>query len=1330
MSFTPIAIVGQGCALPGALNPQELWEAIIEGRNLLSRADEESWGVPKTQVLQPPDDGAGASGSPPDKAWNDVGGYVRGFESRFDPEGFLTPADLIGKLSPLFQWVLYTGREALRDSRFRGDRSRAGVILGNLSYPTETVGDLSKQILIEGLRVDGIGSMKIDGATPRPHMLNRFMSGYPASLLAQALGLGGRSFCLDAACASSLYAIKLACDALRRGEADLMLAGGVNAISDLFLHVGFTSLLALSRSGRSRPFHRHADGLVSALGAAVVALRRLEDAVADGDRILGVIRGIGLSNDGNKGGFLSPSEEAQVRAMEQAYRMAGLSPREISLIECHATGTTIGDAVEVASLSRVFAGCDAVPIGSLKSNLGHLTSAAGVAGLLKVLGAFKAGVRPPSIGADEPLPQLASSPLRLLREAEDWSCDGPRRAAVSAFGFGGNNAHLIVEEYLSDAQILSIAENVRQAAGLSQIRSIAHSRSPRQDGGLSDNVPLAIVGIGVLAADLVGSEAFAKAWLSGQSRIRRRPRDKEATGFTDTIELDCLATGFPPNDLAETHPQQLMIMAAAAEAWRGVKCPALEMVSVFIGMGTDTETSRYSLRLQFPTLVRNWAENQPDVTAWTNAAMDAISPPLNAVRTIGCMPNIPANRLNVQYNFQGPSLTFSAEELSGVIALESACAALRSGEIDAALVGAVDLSAEPCHQQAARACLPENRHVAGDAAVALTLKRLRDAERDGDTIYAVIEDMDSVTSENANDLKLGFGKGRENLAKQFGHAHAASGLLHVAAGALALHHRSLPGDGGPRPWLPSIDQHRADVELDAMGGQTASVHLVEAPRHAPASLLTQPVPQLYLFSGADRRETLRHLQENRRADDAGPARLAIVAASEEEFAQKREQALQLLADAGDGFAQISLLKGVYYSDKPIHGDVAFTFPSSAGAYRGMGRELLLAFPELLDLFLARVRRVDSVREASKWIYESAGSAPEEHEVSVFDKLKGALFLAQIHAIFSQELLGLRPDACIGFSAGETAALFAVGAWTEIDRYYDEIEASAAWTRHLAQDLSVLDEAWEQFPEAKRAWRNWAVHASPEETLRALAGEPLAHLVTINSPGSCSIAGQAEACERVVERLGRGRCQRLHYDLIHHCSEMTAYRKQWKRLNSRETAPLKIRFYTGADPDLSFYPNEEWVAWALSGMSERTVDYPRMIQKAWEDGVRVFIEHGPRSSCSSYISQILAGREHLAVSMDSYGAPDARQAVEMVAQLYVAGKQVDHRAVTARLARASDEKSAKAAQGASAPGRALRRAFPAHQPPIQLPELQPAPAAGGHTGYGTRATTPIRAGALQ
>ena len=372
MSFCPIAIVGQGCVLPGALSPDGLWDLVAGGRVIIGSAPAGRWGLdPRLVLAADPKDTR-------DRTLHDRGGYVQGFDKVFDPRGFALPSDRIAELDPLFQWLLYAGREALRDVHFRGDKARAGVIVGNLSYPSSSLARFAERFWLEQA---GLPDMVERLHLPKVDARNRFMSGLPAHLCAKALGLDGVAFALDAACASSLYAIKLACDRLHDGSADLMLAGAVNRADDLFIHQGFTALGAISPSGRSRPFHVDADGLVPAEGAALVALRRLEDARREGDRILGVIRGIGLSNDGRGRGLLVPSQEGQERALRAAYAAAGLSSHDISLVECHATGTSVGDAVEIRALAEVFAGRpNPLPIGSLKANLGHLITAAGAAG--------------------------------------------------------------------------------------------------------------------------------------------------------------------------------------------------------------------------------------------------------------------------------------------------------------------------------------------------------------------------------------------------------------------------------------------------------------------------------------------------------------------------------------------------------------------------------------------------------------------------------------------------------------------------------------------------------------------------------------------------------------------------------------------------------------------------------------------------------------------------------------------------------------------------------------------------------------------------------------
>ena len=808
MSFAPIAIVGQGCVLPGALSPDELWHLVMQARVVIGPAPAGRWGIDPVLVL------ARDAKDTHDRALHDRGGYVQGFDKVFDAHGFAVPADQIAPLDPLFHWLLHAGREALRDVHFRGDKARAGAVVGNLSYPSSSLSRYAERFWLEQLlhdqqAFDRLGLPIVD---PR----NRFMSGLPAHFLAQALGWGGVAFALDAACASSIYAIKLACDFLHDGRADLMLAGAVNRADDLFIHQGFTALGALSPTGRSRPFHAEADGLMPAEGAALLALRRLEDARRDGDHILGVIRGIGLCNDGRGRGLLVPSQEGQVRALRAAYAAAELSPSEISLVECHATGTGVGDAVEIRALAEVSAGRgEPLPIGSLKANLGHLITGAGAAGLLKVLGAFRAGVRPPTPSLDNLTPVLDGTPLRVLRAAEPWNDPVPRRAAVSAFGFGGNNGHLIVEEATGKPA------GVRSKASAGSAGGSPSSPPPRpakrgEGGGEGPCSGVGIIAIGARVASGTSVADFAEALFTGSSQL------KGASAPADRVSLALAGLRFPPKDLEETLPQQLMVLAAAREAVEQVASTLpRERTSVIVGMQCDAEIARHGARWR----VAGWAEALGASSDWVTAARDGFVPLLGAAGVIGAMPNIVSNRLNSQFDFCGPSLSVSSEELSGIRALQIAGRALQQGEIDAALVAAVDMSAEPVHRAAAAACLPADRQQDGDAAVVLVLKRIDDIRRDGDQVLAVLADEHGGRKPG---LTLGEG---ESLRALFGHAHVASGLLHVAAAALCCGHRVLPGAAGAKqitPWKGKAPLSAAIV-TQALGGQEARTFIEEPP---------------------------------------------------------------------------------------------------------------------------------------------------------------------------------------------------------------------------------------------------------------------------------------------------------------------------------------------------------------------------------------------------------------------------------------------------------------------------------------------------------------------
>src|SRR5262249_54571946 len=286
--FPPIAIVGRACVLPGALTPAALFAAVKAGTVAIGPASAARWGGSPARLGRP---GGGPAGRAPG------GGGRRGGRRGAGAAGARAARGDAGvpgleALDPAVAWLLACARQALAEAGLRRPPARSALVVGHLSYPSEAM-----TAFVEDVWLARAGARRAGGgAAPDPR--NRFCSGLPVHLVAEGLGIEGAAFALDAACASSLYAIKLACDRLHAGEADLALAGGVARADDLFLHLGFTALQALSPSGRSRPFHVAADGLLPAEGAGLVALERLDDALAAGRRVLGVIRGIGLSNDG------------------------------------------------------------------------------------------------------------------------------------------------------------------------------------------------------------------------------------------------------------------------------------------------------------------------------------------------------------------------------------------------------------------------------------------------------------------------------------------------------------------------------------------------------------------------------------------------------------------------------------------------------------------------------------------------------------------------------------------------------------------------------------------------------------------------------------------------------------------------------------------------------------------------------------------------------------------------------------------------------------------------------------------------------------------------
>lgn len=456
-------MIGLGCVLPDAPDVPRFWQNLVEGRSSIKEVPTSRWD-PSVYWTE--------DRMERDKTYSKIGSFVEGFQ--FDWRRYRVPPKTMAHVDPSQQWAIEATGQALRDAGYDAkpfDRSRTAVVFGNAGggeirvensirvyygrvraalrkqpafhrLPPEEQAELERGM--EREFKDGLPELDEDSL---PGELSNVISGRIASVF----NLTGKNFTVDAACASSLAAVEVACQALQAGQCDMVVAGASDHMQEASLYVKFCRLGALSASG-SRPFDESADGFVMGEGCGAVLLKRLADAQRDGDPIRAVIVGIGSSSDGGGKAIAAPKASGQIAAIRAALHSAGLPPESIDLIECHGTGTVVGDATEVAALNEVFGGVNhgrRIAIGSVKSNLGHLKSAAGVAALLKVVLGLRNGTLPPTIGVRRPNAalQAGSTPLRVQSAPAPWPTEPgrPRRAGVSGFGFGGTNFHLIIE---------------------------------------------------------------------------------------------------------------------------------------------------------------------------------------------------------------------------------------------------------------------------------------------------------------------------------------------------------------------------------------------------------------------------------------------------------------------------------------------------------------------------------------------------------------------------------------------------------------------------------------------------------------------------------------------------------------------------------------------------------------------------------------------------------------------------------------------------------------------------------------------------------------------
>ncbi|MBF0226301.1 MAG: type I polyketide synthase [Desulfobacterales bacterium] len=1373
---TKIAVVGMSCLFPGAKNINAFWSNIINKVNTSEPVPNDRW------IINP--DFVYDKDNPPDKARSIKACLINDFI--FDPNGYEISSDFLSKLDILYHFVLHTGKEAFHSCKTNNiNKKNIGVILAAIALPTDSSSYITRK-LFGNIYKEKLGLLH-NNENPSfsiEECLSSRVTSLPASILAKALGLGGGSYTLDAACASSLYAIKLACDELIAHRTDMMLAGGVNRAECLYTQIGFSQLKALSPSGKCSAFDKNADGLVVGEGAGIIVLKRLEDALRDKDSILCVIEGIGLSNDMG-GNVLAPATEGQLRAMKSAYEKVGWNPNEIDIIECHGAGTPVGDEIELSSIKALWRDSDwkdgQCAIGSVKSMIGHLLTGAGIAGFIKTVLAIMHKTLPPSLNFSEPKNNspLIDSPFRVQTEPFKWerrNANSPLKAAVSAFGFGGINAHVLIQEWQQERK-----NTYLPASYMAQ-----------------NNAPIAIIGMDAHFGELKSLYEFKTSILKGESSISKMPENRwkgsdkyilDILGMKNLFgcfmeDIKTLAGEFhiPPSEILDMLPEQLLMLKVSSEAMKNAgilldrkKRPDM---GVTIGMNFDFEATNFHLRWYFHHFFEEWEKSFGtkfeinNKNAWLEELRNSWNPPLTSSRTVGSLGAITASRIAKEFLFGGPSFIVSCDEASGIKALEIALRSLQNNETYTFLVGSIDLCCDPRNIVTSHKIKPYSDDVKvcpldesskgrlpGEGACGVVLKKLDNAIKDGDRIYAVIKGIgssnggwydDNSALKDAYKLSMerafkdasvepssisyfeahGSGDAIEDTIElnaitdffrdkshqirglsdaggialgtvkaNIGHTGASSGLASIVKTALCLYQEIIPPIRNysssrnnilkdspfhvpilPQYWLRNrIDGQRracvaalttdgciSHVILEGVDTQSSSKKIIQE-RKRPLGLKESGLFAVY---GDTKNEVIENLEvlkshiqnpefskegfliekaaklwygKSKQASRSNYG-LAIVAGNTKEVLHWINEAKKAVEN--DIPQKINGPSGIRYSPSPLGKDarIAFVFPGSGNHYIGMGRGIGVNFPDVLRKMDAETNQLASqmipwryMPWRSSWKNNWEGQEYEKIESNILTMIFGQV----VHGGFVANLIKnfkINPNAVIGYSLGESAGLFATGAWPERGSMQERMENSPLFFTELVGSCTSARKAWKIPDNIDITWKVAVVNRASEAVNEVIKNFTHAFLLIVNTPDECVIGGLQNEVEDVIKIL---KCEAVYlYGVITvHCNAAEPSKRAYKLLHVFPTnPPSNITYYSCQKGD-SYELTSENAASSILAQALYGFDFSKTIKKAYDDGIRIFLEMGPHSSCTRMIGRTLGDLRHISVSACTRGEDD-------------------------------------------------------------------------------------------
>jgi acyl transferase domain-containing protein/acyl carrier protein len=1064
----PIAVIGLACRFPGAPDADAFWRLLCDGGDAIREVPADRWNIAEY---------FDADRSAPGKMTTRWGGFLDGID-RFDPEPFGISPREAAQIDPQQRLMLELAWEALEDAGVVAERlrdSRTGVFCGAMTQ--------------DYARLVGDGGDAIDEYSA---------TGQDTSIIAARIsytfGLQGPSLVVNTACSSSLVAVHLACQSLRSGESTLALAGGVNALLAPETTVGMTKFGGMSPDGRSKAFDVRANGYVRAEGGGLVVLKRLSRALADGDPIWCVIRGSAVNNDGFSNGLTAPNPRAQEALLRDAYRRAAIAPDAVQYVEAHGTGTVLGDPIEAKSIGTVLgvgrAPDQALAIGSVKTNIGHLEAAAGIAGLIKVALCIRHLQLPGNLHFQQPNPHIpfAALGLRVQDALSAWPRPAaPMIAGISSFGFGGTNSHVIVDE-----------PPLRQPA-LAALAAVAHrARAPRPPGPERAEPRRVFVFSGNGSQWRGMGRQLVQA--SPVFRARVIECDRAMAGLTrgrwrrSLLDELCAEPGRGELPVHVGQPLLFAVQLGLAAMWRawGVEPDAVvghsvgEVAAACVAGVLDLESAARVVvlrsRLQDEVAGRGAmalvdcppgeveelvahsraelavaAVNAPRATV-LSGSMPALAAALAALEARG----VTCRRLRVDVAYHSPQMDRARDELPRLLAglAPGAPRVAMMSTVTGGWLAADDAGADYW-----------GRNLRQPVLFARAIEHLL---RAGARTFLEISPHPILV-----EALRACSAGATPAAEIFGSLHrehdAAEALL---AARSALERHGLAGDAVPAdlPVLLPLSAH-SPAALAAQAAQVA--RWLDEPERSVHDLC---------FTASVRRDHRAH-------------RLAVVASSHAELRER-------LAAGATRAELASAPRG------PV-----FVFPGQGPQWAGMGRRLL-ADPRAVAFQAALADCDRALRAHVPWsVVELIVSGAALDDIDV---IQPAIFAVQVALAALWRSFGVVPAAVIGQSMGEVAAAYVAGAL--------ELDAAA---RVIARRSRVLRRICGRGAMA-------LVALSLADTERLLCGRERALGVAVSSsPTSTVISGDPAALREVLAQLTARNvyCQQIQVDVASHSPQV-------------------------------------------------------------------------------------------------------------------------------------------------------------------------------------------------